>query len=123
MGHVNINGKSYNIPDGKSISVVDNRLYVDGVPYGESLPSPRVEIVWTGPLASLSVDNGSVECGAVEGDVRAKGSVNSGKVNGSVIAGGSVKCDDVAGDVKAGGSISCGNVGGQASAGGSVSRR
>lgn len=123
MSLVTINGKSYTVPDGKAISIEDGKLYVDGQPYGESFAKTLVEIVLTGTtLSSLSVDNGSVRCQDVAGDVRCNGSVTAENVTGHVVVGGSVSCGNVSGDVKAGGSVKCNDVSGKVSAGGSVSR-
>lgn len=123
---VTINGKKFEVPKGKSISVRNQRIYVDGKLWEGSseedsqyLESP-LEIEWEGDLASIRV-TGSVKCGDVHGRVDAGDSVRCGNVHGSVNAGDGVECGDVGGSVNAGDDVSCGKVGGSISAGGDVS--
>lgn len=119
---VTVNGKSYNVPNGASINVVNNTLYVNGEKYeGQGYEDKKFEITVTGGLANLKVERGDVTVhGNVEGTVDAGGSVTCQDVAGKVDAGGSVTCGDVGGDVDAGGSVRCGNVGGDVDAGGSI---
>lgn len=99
-----INGKAISV-QGNNISVINNRVYVDGKLIEEEL-SGTVEISFIGDLASLKTDSSATVNGSVQGDVDAGGSVSCGDVVGSVDAGGSVSCGTVGGDVDAGGSVS-----------------
>ena len=123
MNTVCINGKIISVPDGASISIVNDVLIVDGKPWDEKEKlSGVVKIEVQGSLISLNVERGDVD---VQGDVHANvncgGSCKvGGNVKGNVDAGGSVTCGNIAGDLDAGGSVKCGNVGGDIDAGGSV---
>lgn len=81
MNTVSINGKTYSVPDGY-LSVTNGQIYVNGqlIDTTDKIPSDVV-IKVEGTLASLSVDNGSVNCQNVNGNIYAKGHVN---VNGNV---------------------------------------
>lgn len=62
--------------------------------------------VTAGNIGQYLDAGGSVECGTVNGDVKADGSATiNGDVAGSARAGGSLRCGKVSGDVKAGGSV------------------
>tara|TARA_Y100001935_G_C17217526_1_gene463437 strand:+ start:93 stop:539 length:447 start_codon:yes stop_codon:yes gene_type:complete len=123
-GRVTINGKNYDVPDGSSVSVIGNKVYVDGKEYNSSEKnSSKLEIHWEGePPKSLTVrgDNVRVKCGNIAGDVTSEGSIDCEEVSGNVKADGSIVCGNVGGYARAGGSVSCKNVNGDASAGGSV---
>ena len=114
MNNVNINGRTINVPDGASVSIINNRVIVDGVEWseqGEDLQGVvRVEI--TGYVENLRTDASVTVHGNVNGDVDAGGAVKCGKVAGNVRAGGSVKCDDVGLSVNAGGSVKARTIGG-----------
>lgn len=119
MGKCMINGVEYDIPNGSSITVVNNIVIVDGkILNAENPATLKIEI--HGNINELSCDKDVV----VEGDVgwlTSKGSVQCKNVTaGSVEAGGSVNCGDVDKSVDAGGSVNCGRVGGNVKAGGSV---
>jgi hypothetical protein len=125
MSQVTINGKTFNIPNGSSISVIGDTITVDGKPFvpdEDTGPLRDLEIKWDGPLASLKVQGSNVKvtCGDVQGDVNAAGSVDCGAVEGSVDCGGSINCGDVGKNVDAGGSVNCKTVKGSVDAGGSV---
>lgn len=117
-----VNGKVYNVPSGSSVSVQNGVVFVDGRRVTDQINDKivQVEVHWSGPLAALTVEGGSVRCQDVHGPVQADGSVQAGNVGGDVRAGGSVTCEGVAGNVQAGGSVKCGSVGGKVQAGGSV---
>jgi len=105
MTKITVNGKSYDIPAGCSVSVVNNAVYVDGE-LVQRTDSDGVYI--TGNVEILTTDKGSITVTGEVGTIKAGGSVSAGDVRGDVEAGGSVSCGSVAGDVKAGGSISYG---------------
>lgn len=124
MGTINVNGKTVNVPDGCTISVINGTVYVNGKAWedqGEKLVG-RVTLDITGTPLEIKVEHGDVNIAhSVGGNVDAGGSVTvGGMVGGSVDAGGSVTCGDVHGDVDAGGSVKCGKVSGDVDAGGSV---
>jgi hypothetical protein len=101
MPTITIDGRTFS---GRSVSIINGRLTIDGVVQDGSL-SGVVEIkVTEGVLGELRTD-ASVSCGAVTGNVSAGGSVNCDGVGGSVTAGGSVNCGTVRGSVSAGGSV------------------
>lgn len=108
MSTMRINGKTYNIPNGKSISMINGSVYVDGKLLTDAPDlSGVLEIKWDGELASLTTDL-SVSCDNVSGDVHAGQHVTCGRVEGSVNANGHVTCGRVVGDVKAGGHVTHG---------------
>lgn len=126
MNVVNINGRRIEVPNGSSISICGNVLYVDGKRWDEGsaeIADKQVIVKIDGDVGSLHVENGSADVnGNVHGSVRSGGSVSiGGYVTGDVSARGSLTCKDVKGNVDAGGSVSCGNIGGNLKAGGSVS--
>lgn len=98
---ITINGKTY---FGNNVSVVNNRVYIDGVLKDDDLPSGIVKLVVEGTLNHLECD-ASVEAQQITGDVTAGGSIKCGDVGGNVNAGGSVKAGKVSGSVMAGGSV------------------
>lgn len=59
---------------------------------------------------------GYVECGDVSGDVNAGGYIECGDVSGHLSAGSYVECGDVDGNLKAASYVECGDVGGSVSA-------
>lgn len=69
MNVIVINGKRITV-EGNNVSVVNNRVYVDGKEVTDSALSGIVEIKWEGPLATLRSD-ASVSCGHVNGNVMA----------------------------------------------------
>ena len=80
----------------------------------------KVRFVYEG--GALNVESCfSVECGDVQGSVRAGGDVNCGDVQGAVHAGDGVHCSDVSDSVKAGNSVKCGDVAGSVAVGTTVS--
>lgn len=120
MGQVTINGVNVSVPDGADISVINNKIYVNGQPYGIEFDNNLViEVI--GSLVNVKTDRGCVNVtGDVTGNVDAGGSVKCGNVGGYVDSGGALTCGDVQGNVDSGGSVKCGKVGGKVDAGGSV---
>lgn len=103
MNTITINGRSFSVK-GNNISVINNKVIVDGVTLEDGL-SGIIEVKFEGGLASLNTDSSATI---------------HGNVHGNVYAGGSVECEDVGKNVNAGGSVNCGNVIGDVNAGGSV---
>jgi hypothetical protein len=111
MAKMNIGGKFYNIPDGASVSVVNNTVLVDG----KRIPSDDVticDVVIEGDTGSVRSDGSVTVKGNVNGSVDTKGSANTGNVTGDINAGGSVHASDITGSVNAGGSVNANKIGG-----------
>jgi hypothetical protein len=120
MNRVTLNGKTYE-SEGGNIVVENGRVFINGKDVSGEQYGGILTIKFEGTtLASLSVDNGNVECQDVGGNVKAGGSVKAVGIGGSVKAGGSVHAEKIGGDAFAGGSVNAGTVKGQADAGGTV---
>lgn len=109
MSTVTINGQTFTVPNGCSVSINDGVIFVDGKEWkdgkicGKLSGVVRVEL--SGDIQSVKTDASLV----VNGDV--KGSANSG---------GSMQCGHIGGNANSGGSMQCGHVGGNVCAGGSI---
>lgn len=121
MISMTVNGKTINVPSGRSVSVINGVVIVDGVRYGEQdFGKDILEIkVTEGTIENLTSDR-SITCLNVSGNIIAKGSVTCGNIGGNVDSTGSVTCDRINGSVRANGSVVCDNVGGDVTAGGSI---
>lgn len=135
MNTMRVNGKTYTVPNGGSINVVNGEVRVNGVkvyPDGEN-PSPNtpaplpfilsIKVDSDGVLGNITTDRDITVTGDVGGSVSAGGDVNCGKIGTNVSAGGDVECADVGGNLSAGGDVRCGKVGGSAVAGGDMTTR
>ena len=109
---ITINGVTIEVDssNGSSINVRNGVVSVGGVVVQTGL-SGVVEIIWSGPAASINADGSVTVNGEVKGDVDAGGSINCGNVSGSADAGGSINCGNIGGNADAGGSIRAGNIG------------
>lgn len=106
MNKMTINGVSYEVPQGASLSINNGIVKVNGQVITSGL-SGVVELKVEGDIGQLRTDASVSMNGDVLGDIDAGGSVSiKGNVKGNVDAGGSVSCGNVGGDVDAGGSIS-----------------
>lgn len=85
-----VNGKTYRIPGCHSISVINNKVFVDGKLYKDpedgELIAERINITVEGNVTG-NVENecGDIKCGSVGGSVNTTS--------------GDIECDDVTGDV------------------------
>lgn len=105
MSTMIVNGQNINVPDGSSIAVKDNKIYVNGLEWkGEASGVVRIDL--SGDIKEVKTD-----CSLHV----------HGNVNGSATAGGSIHCQNVGGHVQAGGSVHCGQVAGKVTAKGFVS--
>ena len=104
MNTIIINGTKIQT-SGKSISVNDNSIYVDGNLIVDNLKG-TVDIKFEGDLASLKCQGSATIYGNIKGNVDIGGSLNCKDIIGNVDAGGSIKCGNVSGDIDAGGSVS-----------------
>ncbi len=126
MNTINVNGKTFHVPNARSISVVNDKIYVDGKLFNtEEDDSKKINIVIDGNVDSISVES----CDKIEiiGDVNchleAGGSVTvGGSVYKDVQAGGSLKCGDIGGNVNCMGSVNCRVIKGSITAFGSITR-
>lgn len=133
VNFLKINGITHEVT-GDDVEIKDNAVYVDKKEITK-IKELDLKIEWIGSLASLTVKQGSVTCGDVEGYVDAGDKVTCGdvgeyvdagesvvckNVNGYVDAGESVKAGNVSGNIDAGESVTCGNVGGDIEAGDKV---
>lgn len=100
-----INGMSFECSNNARISVNNGTIKIDGntIEVGE-IKSSFLSIKIEGGVASIECDS-SVECGDVQGDVKAGNYVKCGNVSRSVSAGNYVDCSTVGGDVSSGGHI------------------
>ena len=110
MSTVHVNGRVVEVPDGSSISIVDNKLYVNGLEWkgddgGDGRLNGVVRVELSGDIKEVETDSSLHVTGDIQGAVSVGGSVNCGNITGHVKAGGSVKCNDVAGNVTAAGSV------------------
>jgi hypothetical protein len=93
-----INNRGYN---GKSISIINNKIIIDGVDVTPN--SKTINITIDGNVDNLSVD----VCNNI---------IVNGDVNKLTTSSGDIDCDDVLGDIKTiSGEIECGKVGGNIS--------
>lgn len=103
---VTVNGKTIKV-QGNNITVLNDRIIVDGKRLDESMDFKNITIVVEGNCNSLDA------CGDVEvkgdcGRVDCNGSCHiEGNVLGNVGASGSVTCGNVGGDIDASGSVRC----------------
>jgi len=119
---VSVNGKTFEVPDGSSVNIVNNVVLINGQPYeGPGYDDKRFKIEITGGVANVKVERGDVTVnGDVGGNADAGGNITCGSVAGNADAGGNVTCGDVKGDVDAGGNVKCGKIAGDVDAGGNV---
>ena len=101
---VTVNGKTIHVK-GNNISIIDDRIIVDGKPLEESMDTKNITVIVEGNCNRLDT------CGSVEvrGDchyVDCGGSCKiAGNVTGDVDANGSVSCCDVGGNINACGTV------------------
>ncbi len=120
MGTIVVNGKTYY---GKSVSVINDQVYIDGKLASEEKYTGIVEVKITGDVSLVKSDAPVTIEGNVTGDVTSGGYVSCKNVTGNVKASGYISCDDVKGNASAGGFLDCGNIGGDAKAGGYINRK
>lgn len=127
MSTVNVNGKVYNIPNGKSISVINDKVFVDGKLFAgeEDSNVKTINITIEGNVDTVEVDScNKLEInGDVNGPLITGGSATvSGNVSQGVQTGGSLKCGDIGGNVNAFGSVKCGDIKGAITSYGAITR-
>ena len=103
---VTINGKTVRV-NGDNISVINNRVLVDGKLVEEFNDVCNVTVIVEGDCRRLEA-TGPVEIKGNCGYVDCSGSCHiEGNVEGDVDASGSVTCGDVGGNIDASGSVRC----------------
>ena len=114
MSTIHVNGREITVPDGSSVNIKNNRVFVNGLEWKDQDDDlqgvVRVEI--SGDVKNVHTDSSLHVHGDVQGSADVGGSMNCGNVTGHVKAGGSVKCGDVGGNVSAAGNVKSGNIGG-----------
>lgn len=137
MASVTINGTTFNV-QGNNISMIGNKLYVDGIEVDVNDGKPlsgEVTLKIEGDVANLSVDRGNITINGntqdvkasnitVNGNTRSLNATNNivikGNVTGNVDGGNNVTCGDVIGNIDAANNVTCGNVKGDIDAGNNV---
>ena len=103
---VTVNGKTIRV-QGSNISVINNRIIVDGKVIDESMDCKNITVIVEGDCNKLSAA-GAVTVQGNCGYVDCSGSCTvHGNVTGNIDASGSVTCGDVGGDIDASGSVRC----------------
>lgn len=101
MSKCSINGKEYDIPNGSSISVRGNKVFVDGVELAEADKLPEINVTVTGDLGSLQVMSANLVM--VRGNVNGPLTSESGDLDIKGNVTGDVRTDS--GDVSVGGTV------------------
>lgn len=105
---VSVGGKTIIVPNGSSVSVINNKVFINGEPYdGDNFDSKEQIIL-------KIVVEGSIEELKTDANVEVHGKVNKVKADGNVV------CTNVDGNVKAGGNVACGKISGKVTAGGNI---
>ena len=111
MNKININGKTYNAPDGCSVSVKNGEVYIDGKLIDDIPSRTYIEITVIGDCKEVTTDAGNINIkGNVEGNVSndAGNIYIEGDVSGNVtIDTGNIIANHISGNV----STDCGNIG------------
>lgn len=102
MNKIIINGKEIKC-NGNNISVINNKVYVDGKIISEEAVK-NSDIYVYGNVENIKCE-GSVHCNDVKGDIKARGSVSCDNVGGNINCEGSVSCDNVKDSIIVGGSV------------------
>jgi hypothetical protein len=103
---VTVNGKTIRV-QGNSISIINDKVIVDGKPLDEVFDHPNITVIVEGDCKILSAC-GNVEVRGNAGNIDCHGSCHvEGNVTGNVDASGSVTCGDVGGNIDASGSVRC----------------
>lgn len=102
MNRVSVNGKTYNLPDGK-VSVVNNKVYLNGklVTDCDEIKEKEIHITIEGDACDVSLDCGEI---TVKGNCQNVKSSNGNIEIGGDVAGnatttnGNIKCKTIHGD-------------------------
>ena len=106
-----VNGRRYDCPDGANVSVINNKMYVNGQPVDDfSNDEKNIEIIINGNVDEVKTDTGNItvngnisgdattDCGniTVGGDIRGNVKTDCGNVSANGIAG---KCSTDCGNI------------------------
>lgn len=106
MSTVTVNGCTITVPDGASLSIIDNTIFVNGKEWDGGKLSGIVRVELSGDIKSVKTDASLTVNGDVNGSANSGGSMQCGNITGNANSGGSMQCGHVSGNVCAGGSIS-----------------
>lgn len=107
MNEININGKRITAPDGCSVAMIGDKVFINRKEVDDisKIESRVIKIEINGNIEKLET-SGSVTVKGNIGNIDCGGSCNvGGDVNGNINAGGSVRCKNVSGDINCGGSV------------------
>jgi hypothetical protein len=109
MSKVVVNGKTFEIPNGASVSVINNNVYVNNELWTGIEATGPVKLIIDGDIGTIMTEGSAEINGTVNGHVDVGGSlkISNGEIHGNVHAGGSIKCEKITGGVVAGGSVYC----------------
>jgi hypothetical protein len=109
MSKVVVNGKTFEIPNGVSVSIVNNKVYINNELWTDIEATGPVKLIVDGDIGTIMTEGSAEINGTVNGHVDVGGSlkVYNGGIQGNVHVGGSVKCEKITGGVVAGGSVHC----------------
>ena len=101
-GSITYNGNVIHVPNGSRVEIVDNKMLVNGKPFGEydEAACPILKIEITGTVNDISTGSGDISVKGNVGRVKTmSGSVHCQTVEGNVSTmSGSVTCNNIAGD-------------------------
>jgi hypothetical protein len=120
VGTINISGRSFS---GNNITIINDRIYVDGKDITDDAGEGAkgiVKIEITGDVKLVNCDRSVSIKGNVNGDVKSGGSLNCDNITGNAESNGSMNAGNIGGNARSGGSMNCGKVSGSVTAGGSV---
>lgn len=103
-----INGIEINVPKGSNISIVGNKIYVDGKPYinDKLVDKEIVQIIINGDVGNIECDV-DIDCNNVNGNIKCGRDIDiRGDVTGDVSAGRDIDCKKINGNARAGRDIS-----------------
>lgn len=113
MNVININGRTYSVPDGVSVSVINNKVYFNGKLQEDfnNWKEKNIEIIVEGDCKEVKADVGNITIkGDVGGNVNADtGNIHiEGDVRGNVTTDmGNISAAHIAGNA----TTDCGNIG------------
>lgn len=92
MNTITINGKTYSAPDGCSMSVINNKVYIDGKLFEDCdlIKSKKIEIKIEGNCGDVHVDSANL---TVNGNIEGEVLVDAGNITCRGDIKGDVNCD------------------------------
>lgn len=113
MNTVNVNGKTYNAPDGCSVSVINNKVYFNGKLAEDfnDWKEKNIEIKVEGNCKEVKVDAGNIN---IKGNVEGNVNTDAGNISieGDVIGNVTADCGNIsANHISGNATTDCGNIG------------